>query len=217
MCINRLYIPKIFVLLTNTHLTHGASTMSKNITKEKSRRYSPALYSYISYYFSKLCSSFSLCPFNSFCFSYKSFLSSHNIFIRSNFSLIPSRHSDSICLYSPVRLRILLLFSFICSETHIQSIKSVPLYLFHKALFPLKSSYRAAPLLSFPYLSCSPSTFIPEKFSRQRFCHSFIVALLQIALNNRTKHTFYHIRLYITIDLQLSRQRHCNILYRLVV
>ena len=80
-------------------------------------------YTYIFYYFAKLRSSFSLCPFNSFCFSYRLLRSSHNFFIRSIFSLIPSRHSGSICLYSPVRLRILLLFSFICSETHIQSTK----------------------------------------------------------------------------------------------
>ena len=84
----------------------------------------PLLLHYISYYLTKLLSNFSLCPFNSFCFSYKLFRSSLSFCIRFNFSLTPSRHSSSICLYSPVRLRILLLFSFICSETHIQSTKS---------------------------------------------------------------------------------------------
>lgn len=97
------------------------------ISLKKDRSYSPAFYSYTSYYFAKLRSNFSLYPFNSFCFSYKLLRSLHNFFIRSNFSLMPSRHSGSIRLYSPVRLWILLLFSFICSETHIQSTKFRPL------------------------------------------------------------------------------------------
>ena len=43
--------------------------------------------------------------------------------MRSNCARTPSQQSGSIRLYSPVRLRISLLFDFICSDTHIQSIR----------------------------------------------------------------------------------------------
>ncbi len=56
-----------------------------------------------------------LLPLNSFCFSYRLLRPLHNSFIRSNCARTPSRQSGSIFLYSPVRLRIVLLFSFICS------------------------------------------------------------------------------------------------------
>lgn len=63
------------------------------------------------------------CPFKSFCFSYRLFRSLHSSFMRSNCARILFRHSGSIFLYSPVSLRIVLLFSFICSDTHIQSVR----------------------------------------------------------------------------------------------
>ena len=63
------------------------------------------------------------CPFKSFCFSYRLFRSLQSSFMRSNCALTPSRQSGSIFLYSPVRLRIILLFSFICSDKHTQSIR----------------------------------------------------------------------------------------------
>ena len=66
---------------------------------------------------------FCFCPFRSFCFSYKLLRSLQSFFMRSNCARTPSRQSGSIFLYSPVRLRISLLFVFICSDTHIQSIK----------------------------------------------------------------------------------------------
>ena len=42
----------------------------------------------------------------------------YHSFICSNCARTPSRQSGPIFLYSPVRLRIVLLFSFICSERH---------------------------------------------------------------------------------------------------
>ena len=57
------------------------------------------------------------CPFKSFCFSYRLFRSLQSSFMRSNCARTPSRQSGSIFLYSPVRLRIVLLFSFICSDS----------------------------------------------------------------------------------------------------
>ena len=74
------------------------------------------------YYFIAL-SSFHFRPFKSFCFSYRLFRSLQSSFMRSNCARTPSRQSGSIFLYSPVRLRIVLLFSFICSERHTQSIR----------------------------------------------------------------------------------------------
>ena len=66
---------------------------------------------------------FHFCPFKSFCFSYRLLRSLQSSFIRSNCARTPSRQSGSIFLYSPVRLRIVLLFSFICSDRHTQSIR----------------------------------------------------------------------------------------------
>lgn len=66
---------------------------------------------------------FCFCPFKSFCFSYRLFRSLQSSFIRSNCVRTPSRQSGSIFLYSRVKLRIVLLFALICSDTHIQSIK----------------------------------------------------------------------------------------------
>ena len=66
---------------------------------------------------------FCFCPFKSFCFSYRLLRSLHSSFIRFNCARTPSRQSGSIFLYPPVRLRIVLLFSFICSERHTQSIR----------------------------------------------------------------------------------------------
>lgn len=45
------------------------------------------------------------------------------LYRRSSCSLTPPLHFGSIRLYSPVSFRISLLFVFICSDTHIQSIK----------------------------------------------------------------------------------------------
>ena len=74
------------------------------------------------YYFIAL-SSFHFRPFKSFCFSYRLLRSLQSSFMRSNCARTPSRQSGSIFLYSPVRLRIVLLFSFICSDKHTQSIR----------------------------------------------------------------------------------------------
>ena len=65
------------------------------------------------------------CPFKSFCFSYRLFRSLQSCFMRSNCARTPSRQSGFIFLYSPVKLRIVLLFSFICSEKHTQSIRII--------------------------------------------------------------------------------------------
>ena len=75
------------------------------------------------FYYSNDFSIFHFCPFKSFCFSYRLLCSLQSSFIRSNCALTPSRQSGSIFLYSPVRLRIVLLFSFICSDKQTQSIR----------------------------------------------------------------------------------------------
>lgn len=55
--------------------------------------------------------------------SYRLFRSLQSSFIRSDCASTPSRQSDSILLYYPIRLWIVLLFVLICSNTHIQSIQ----------------------------------------------------------------------------------------------
>ena len=82
-----------------------------------SRRHAPNPYR------SNALSIFCFCPFKSFCFSYKLSRSLQSDFMCSNCVRTPSRQSGSIRLYSPVILRISLLFDFICSDTHIQSIR----------------------------------------------------------------------------------------------
>ena len=61
---------------------------------------------------------FCFCPFKSFCFSYKLFRSLQSSFMRYNCTRTPSRQSGSIFLYSPVRLRIVLLFSHLPAPCH---------------------------------------------------------------------------------------------------
>ena len=78
--------------------------------------------SYISYRFNDF-SIFCFISFKSFCFSYKALCSLQSSFMRSNCVLTLARQSGCIYLYSLVRFRIILLFSFICSDTHIQSIR----------------------------------------------------------------------------------------------
>ena len=61
---------------------------------------------------------FCFCPFKSFYFSYKLFRSLQSSFMRYNCTRTPSRQSGSIFLYSPVRLRIVLLFSHLPAPCH---------------------------------------------------------------------------------------------------
>ena len=78
------------------------------------------------------------CPFKSFCFSYRLLRSLQSSFMRSNCARTPSRQSGSIFLYSPVRLRIVLLFSFICSDRHTSLSNFALPYLFRKGLYLLR-------------------------------------------------------------------------------
>lgn len=78
--------------------------------------------SHISYRFNNY-SIFYFCPFNSFCFSNRLLRFLQSSFMRSTCARTLSRQSSSTFLYSPVRLRIVLSFSFIYSNKHTQSIR----------------------------------------------------------------------------------------------